>query len=109
VTASAAINTLRVAGRLIARDALRWTPARQPVLDCRVEHVSRQEEAGAERDVGCELPVRVIGPLALQFEKLPLGAHLLLEGFLNARSAKQRTPVLHIRTFELMEGIHHGF
>ena len=74
-----------------------------------MEHVSRQEEAGVERRVGCEIAVRVIGPLALQFEKLPLGANLVLEGFLNARSAKQRMPVLHIRTFELMEGIHHGF
>ncbi|MBK9217088.1 MAG: primosomal replication protein N [Uliginosibacterium sp.] len=109
MSALTATNTLRIVGQLIARDAVRWTPAKQPVLDCRVEHVSRQEEAGVERSVGCELAVRVIGPLALQFEKLPLGANLVLEGFLNARSAKQRMPVLHIRTFELMEGIHHGF
>lgn len=102
-------NTVRISGCLVAREALRWTPARQPVLDCRIEHASRQEEAGIERDVGCDLPVRVIGPLALQFEKLALGCSLVVEGFLVARSAKQRTPVLHIRTFELMEGIHHGF
>lgn len=109
MSVSVATNTLKITGRLIARDALRWTPAKQPVLECRVEHVSRQEEAGIERDVACELQIRVIGSTAMQFEQLPLGVGLVLEGFLNAKSAKQKSPVLHIRTFELMEGIHHGF
>lgn len=103
------MNTVRISGRLVSREALRWTPAKQAVLDCRIEHSSRQEEAGVERDVACEVPVRVIGPAARQFEQLPLGCELIVEGFLNARSARQRTPLLHIRTFELMEGIHHGF
>jgi len=100
---------IRISGRLVSREAVRWTPAKQAVLDCRIEHTSRQEEAGLERDVGCEMPVRVVGPMAQQFEKLPLGCELIVEGFLNARSAKHRAPLLHIRTFELMEGIHHGF
>ncbi|MDQ7988382.1 MAG: primosomal replication protein N [Candidatus Dactylopiibacterium sp.] len=97
-------NTVRLCGVIVAREALRWTPARVPVLEMRIEHQSRQMEAGAEREVFCELKVRAIGPAAQQIEVVALGSRLAMEGFLAARSARNRAPVLHIRTFELLEG-----
>lgn len=97
-------NTIRMTGVIVAREALRWTPARVPVLEMRIEHQSRQMEAGAEREVSCELTVRAIGPAAQQIEVVALGSRLVVEGFLAAKSARNRTPVLHIRTFELLEG-----
>jgi primosomal replication protein N len=97
-------NTLRITGTLVARENLRWTPARLPVLEFRIEHISRQMEAGTEREVSCELTIRALGPAAQQIEVVALGTELLIEGFVAAKSAKNRVPVLHIRTFELLEG-----
>ena len=75
-----------------------------PVLEFRIEHISRQMEAGTEREVSCELTIRALGPAAQQIEVVALGTDLLIEGFVAAKSAKNRSPVLHIRTFELLEG-----
>ena len=97
-------NTLRITGSIVARESLRWTPARLPVLELRIEHLSRQMEVGAEREVVCELAVRALGPAAQQLEVVALGTRLMIEGFIAAKSAKNRAPVLHIRTFELLEG-----
>lgn len=97
-------NSLRLTGVLVAREALRWTPARVPVLEFRIEHESRQIEAGAEREVSCELVVRAVGPAAQQMQSVALGSRLSLEGFLSVKSARNRSPVLHIRTFVLLEG-----
>lgn len=98
-------NSVRVSGVLISREALRWTPARVPVLEFRIEHRSRQIEAGVERDVSCEVVVRAIGPVAQQIEMVALGCSMVVTGFLSARSMKNRNPVLHVGTFELLEGI----
>jgi primosomal replication protein N len=98
-------NAVRITGVLVAREALRWTPGKVPVLEFRIEHTSRQEEAGAERDVSCELVVRAIGPAAQQIEVVALGSVMKIEGFLGAKSAKNRNPLLHVGTFELLEGI----
>lgn len=97
-------NTLRITGIIVAREALRWTPARVPVLELRIEHLSRQMEAGAEREVSCELTIRALGPAAQQIEVAALGSAIVIEGFMAAKSAKNRAPVLHVRTFELLEG-----
>lgn len=97
-------NTVRIAGCLVERDALRYTPARVAVVGFRVEHASRQEEAGIERDVTCEIEASAIEALAQQVCVIPLGTHLILEGFLAARSARNRKLVLHVRSIELLEG-----
>ncbi|MDP5237917.1 primosomal replication protein N [Uliginosibacterium sp. 31-16] len=97
-------NTLRITGSLVAKESLRWTPARVPVLEFRIEHLSRQMEAGTEREVSCELTIRALGPAAQQIEVVALGSTMLIEGFIAAKSAKNRAPVLHVRTFELLEG-----
>ncbi|MDO6385727.1 MULTISPECIES: primosomal replication protein N [unclassified Uliginosibacterium] len=97
-------NTVRISGVLVAKEAMRWTPARVPVLELRIEHQSRQMEAGAEREVSCELSLRAVGPAAQQIEVVAPGSRLAIEGFLAAKSARNRAPVLHIRTFELLEG-----
>ena len=74
------------------------------MLEFRIEHLSRQMEAGTEREVSCELTIRALGPAAQQIEVVALGSTMLIEGFIAAKSAKNRAPVLHVRTFELLEG-----
>lgn len=98
-------NAVRITGSLSSREALRWTPGKVAVLEFRIEHGSRQMEAGIERDVSCEVVVRAIGPVAQQIEMVALGSGMRIEGFLSARSVRNRLPVLHVRTFELLEGI----
>lgn len=98
-------NTVRIAGCLVERDALRYTPARVAVVGFRVEHVSRQEEAGIERDVTCEIEASAIDALAREISAVPLGTLLILEGFMAARSTRNRKLVLHVRSIELLEGI----
>lgn len=98
-------NAVQITGNLSTREALRWTPGKVAVLDFRIEHSSRQMEAGIERDVSCEVVVRAIGPVAQQIEMVALGSAMRIDGFLSARSVKNRLPVLHVRTFELLEGI----
>ncbi len=102
-------NTVRIAGRLVERDALRYTPAKLAVVGFRVEHVSRQIEAEVERDVTCEIEACAVGPLASQMNAVPVGTQMVLEGFLAARSARNRKLVLHVRSIELLEGMNHGF
>jgi primosomal replication protein N len=98
-------NAVQITGNLSTREALRWTPGKVAVLDFRIEHSSRQMEAGIERDVSCEVVVRAIGPVAQQIEMVALGSAMRIDGFLSARSVRNRLPVLHVRTFELLEGI----
>ena len=98
-------NAVQITGSLSTREALRWTPGKVAVLDFRIEHSSRQMEAGIERDVSCEVVVRAIGPVAQQIEMVTLGSVMRIDGFLSARSVRNRLPVLHVRTFELLEGI----
>jgi primosomal replication protein N len=98
-------NTVWMTGVLMAREALRWTPGKVAVLEFKLEHTSRQIEAGAERDVSCELVIRAVGPVAQQIAVVALGSVMKIDGFLGAKSSKNRNPVLHVRTFELLEGI----
>jgi primosomal replication protein N len=98
-------NTVQITGVLMAREALRWTPGKVPVLEFRLEHSSRQLEAGTERDVSCEFVTRAVGPVAQQIEVVALGSVMKIDGFLGAKSSKNRNLVLHVRTFELLEGI----
>jgi primosomal replication protein N len=101
-------NTVRITGKLLEKDALRLTPARVPIVGFRIEHASRLVEAGIEREVSCEIEVRAIGPVAHRINAVPLGSQMAIEGFLAAKSVRSRYPVLHVRTFELLEGMNHG-
>ena len=92
-------NAVQITGNLSTREALRWTPGKVAVLDFRIEHSSRQMEAGIERDVSCEVVVRAIGPVAQQIEMVALGSAMRIDGFLSARSVRNRLPVLHVITF----------
>ncbi len=87
---------------------MRYTPAGVPVVEFLLGHGSRQIEAGAERQVDCEIPCIALGPAAQLLAAARVGDDVLLEGFLAARSLKRRTPVLHVTTVEFMEGNHDG-
>lgn len=102
------LNCFQIEGVLSELGALRYSPGGVPVQVGRIEHGSKQFEAGVLRDVGLEMPVVAVGDKARMLGAARLGSPVRISGFVAARSLRSRTPVLHIDTIEFLEGIHHG-
>jgi primosomal replication protein N len=102
-------NRVELSGRLLARGALRHTPAGIPVVEFHLGHRSSQEEAGGFRQVECEVACVAIGVPAGLLNAARLGDTLIVTGFLAAKSRKTRTPVLHVKEIEFQEGNENGF
>ena len=101
---SAPQNRLTITGSIIELAQLRHTPAGLPVLQFRVAHASEQIEAGLPRRVECELQAVALGPNAHLMQGARPGDQVELTGFLAARSARSKQPVLHVERIEFMEG-----
>ena len=99
-----AANELRLAARIVEISALRRTPAGIPVQSCVLAHESLQHEAGIAREVKLELPAMAIGELARALAAAAPGARVSVTGFMAAKSARSRMPVLHLNVIEFMEG-----
>ncbi len=97
-------NCLKITGQIIELDALRYTPAGVPVLGFRFGHQSRQQEAGHPREVTVDLSAKAMGELAHLLAGKTLGSQIRLTGFLAAKSAKNKQPVLHVTAIEFLEG-----
>jgi primosomal replication protein N len=98
-------NELRLAARIAEVSSMRRTPAGIPVVSCVLAHESRQIEAGIEREVKLELPAMAIGELAQTLFVAAPGTEVLVTGFMAAKSARSRTPILHLNIIEFMKGI----
>ena len=84
---------------------MRHTPAGIPVIEFKLAHVSRQLEAGQQRQVECEMPCVALGLMAQLMTDSKPGDAMTVSGFLAARSQNSRTLVLHANKIEFMEGI----
>ncbi|HJW25439.1 MAG TPA: primosomal replication protein N [Rhodocyclaceae bacterium] len=102
------LNRIELAGRLNQRKVLRYTPAGVPVSEGVLEHSSQQIEAGAPRQVECEVLVVALGEAARWLQAVPLGGAVKLTGFLAAKSRHSKTPVLHVNSIEFLEGNENG-
>lgn len=96
-------NYTELTGSLSERSVLRYTPAGVPVVEFRISHGSEQMEAGLPRQVECELGCIAVGTVALLLKDAAPGTVLKVEGFLAARSLRQRAPVLHATAIEFEE------
>ena len=97
------MNQLRLAATLVERDALRYTPAGVPVVNCILQHAGEVLEAATPRQVEFAIAAMGIGPVGQKLERLPLGTLLDCEGFLARRHRNSKTLVFHItgcRAFE---------
>ncbi|WP_296413616.1 primosomal replication protein N [Zoogloea sp.] len=101
-------NSFEIEGVLTEVGALRYSPGGVPVLAGRIEHRSRQVEAGVPREVGLELAIAAVGEKASLLAAARLGCTARITGFLAAKSLRSRAPVLHIDTIEFLEGTNHG-
>ena len=61
---------------------LRYTPAGLPALDLRLEHESRQPEAGAPREVKAAVKAVAFGALAERLARQAIGSIWTFQGFL---------------------------
>ncbi|MDP2821970.1 MAG: primosomal replication protein N [Sulfuritalea sp.] len=101
-------NRVCLAGRVLERGSLRYTPAGIPVIEFRLGHVSEQMEAGVSRRVECEMVCVALGSPALLLSGSKPGDGLCVTGFLAVRSIKSRAPVLHVNEIEFLEGNKNG-
>lgn len=97
-------NQLVLTATVEREDALRYTPAGLPVLEMWLRHHSKQQEAGRERDVNCEIQAVLIGEEARRQAGRLIGNPVALTGFLCQRSLKNPRLVLHIEHIELVKG-----
>ena len=92
---------------LTGREPLRFTPAGIAVVDAVLAHESVQHEAGHDRQVEFDLAVRFAGDQAERVERLPLGAHVQVQGFLAPRRKGSRNLRLHVTRFALLGSLTH--
>ena len=93
-------NRLTLDATLTERNALRYTPAGIPAIDCTLSHASMQEEAGGERRVECELHAVAFADVALRLSRIAVGSGLRCEGFLARRYRTGVTVAMHITHIE---------
>jgi primosomal replication protein N len=75
-------NRLWISGQVTELNGLRYTPAGVPVLEFVLSHQGAVQEAGLSRDVQCEVPVMVMGDVALMWRGLTLGLAVQVQGFI---------------------------
>lgn len=89
-------NRLTLDATLAARDALRYTPAGIPAIDCTLHHASTQAEAGGERQVECELHAVAFAEVAVELARRAVGSEVRCAGFLARRYRTGITVAMHI-------------
>lgn len=71
--------------QLVARGAMRSTPAGIPVYDLSLRHESTLTEDGQPRKVSFEIAARAVGAVTARIAGVEIGSTLGLAGFLGAR------------------------
>lgn len=91
-------NQLILTAAIAEQSSLRYTPAGLPALDLRLEHESRLEEAGQDRQVTASVKAVAFGSLAESLARQPIGSHWRFKGFV-ATPRNGKHLVFHIQEF----------
>ena len=91
-------NQLILTAVIAELNALRYTPAGLPALDLRLEHESRSEEAGQDRQVTASVKAVAFGILAERLAKQAIGTGWRFKGFV-ATPRNGKNLVFHIQEF----------
>jgi primosomal replication protein N len=89
-----------ICGEITQISSLRYTPAGVAVAEFKINHASRQIEAGRERQVGCELSAVALAQLAERIAGMMPGIRVRLTGFLARKSRVSLQLVLHVNNLE---------
>jgi len=95
------LNHFILTAALVAKEALRYTPAGIPVIECQLDHSGEVQEAGAARKVRMSLDAMAIGSVYQQLDQMVLGSVARFEGFLTHKSLRSQRLVFHITHIEL--------
>ena len=98
------INRVELSGTLHQLGALRHTPGGVAALEFRLLHASEAVEAGVRRTVHAEVPAIAFEVQARLLAGAMLNSALRIEGFLCARSKRSAKLVLHVTSFEFLQG-----
>ncbi|UOO80882.1 primosomal replication protein N [Uruburuella testudinis] len=96
-------NLLTLAAQIAEIGSLRYTPAGIPVLDVVLKHESWQQENGQQCLVKFEMPAKIIGEEAVQWQHRK---NIMVEvsGFLAQRSKRFPRPILRIQNIQEYKG-----
>jgi primosomal replication protein N len=89
-------NRLILTASLIAKDAIRYTPAGLPVVHCQLQHDGEVTEAKQIRQVRMSLEAIAIGDIHHEIAKMNIGASAVFEGFLTQKTLRNERLVFHI-------------
>ncbi|MEP6607252.1 MAG: primosomal replication protein N [Burkholderiaceae bacterium] len=95
------MNQIRIVAKAVAKSALRYTPAGTAVLEARFVHESTASEAGLDRTLAFEFSTVAMGAIGQALDREPLGASLMLAGFIAPRTRRSMRLVVHITEYEV--------
>ena len=93
-------NQTVICGEIMEMASLRYTPAGVAIAEFKINHASRQMEAGHEREVACELSAVALAQLAERIVRMSPGIRVKLAGFLARKSRMSLQLVLHVHNLE---------
>ncbi|MEY8688620.1 MAG: primosomal replication protein N [Leptothrix sp. (in: b-proteobacteria)] len=92
------MNQVLLTAQLIERAAMRYTPAGLPALDVRLAHASQVDHAGQPRQISMEIHATAIGDIALELNRMEVGASAEFTGFLGKQRSGKGV-MLHLSAF----------
>lgn len=95
-------NLLTLTASLIAKDAIRYTPAGLPVIHCQLQHDGEAFEANQMRHIKMNVEAIAIGEIHKNLVQMDLGASAVFEGFMTQKTLRNERLVFHITKIELI-------
>ena len=92
-------NQVALTACIAEAQALRFTPAGLPAIELRLEHESKQQEAGQQREVKAAIKAVAFGTMAERLAKQPIGSLWRFTGFL-ATPRNGKHAVLHVQDIQ---------
>jgi len=94
------LNQFILTAALIAKEAIRYTPAGIPVIECQLEHAGVVQEAEGQREVRMKLEAIAIGEVHQRLDRLEMGRAVTMKGFLAQKNLRSQRLVFHITNIE---------
>jgi primosomal replication protein N len=95
-------NEFQFVASIAEREVLRYTPAGIPIVSAKLQHTSKQVEAGVERLVEFEMTAVAAGEISGRFNQAELGATYRFTGFLARKNRNSKSLVFHILDFDVL-------
>ncbi|HVG04197.1 MAG TPA: primosomal replication protein N [Burkholderiaceae bacterium] len=95
------MNQLRIRAKLVAKSALRYTPAGVAVLEASFAHEATVTEAAAQRRLAFEFAAIALGAVAQALDREPLGRQAMLDGFIAPRTRRTTRLVVHVTEYKI--------